>query len=480
MSNAQSKSINAFFWTFMNIFGVQVINFGASIILARILLPAEFGLIGMISIFINIGNSLVDSGMTSSLIRTQNPDQKDYSTVFFMNMLMSVIVYCIAYTTAPFLSDFYGQPILTDLIRVYCLVFIISSFTIIQSTKLNKQMEFKKQLILNIPSLILGSAIGIYMAYSGFGVWSIVWMNLAYKFFGTVQLWFFSKWLPTFEFDMDRLKVHWLFGYKLTLSGLMNTLVSNVYNIIIGRFFSAAQLGFFIRAKSIQELPVVNISNALNKVTYPLFAGIMDDDEKLKSVYSRLIQQVFFWITPLMLIFIVIAEPFFRFLLTEKWVPAVPYFQILCLAGIVMPLNTYNLNILLVKGKSNHYLKLISIKNALTVLGTLLVIPLGINGLIWSLVIVAMLNFFINAHFCGRLINMNVWEQIRKIGPILLLSVTMALLTYVISIYIQDIINKDIFKILIPGTIGFAFYIGMAMVFKFPALLELKGMLKKK
>jgi O-antigen/teichoic acid export membrane protein len=480
MKNLGKKSLTSAFWVFSNQFGAQGIGFVVSIVLARILMPTDFGLIGMMALFISIGNSLVDSGMSSSLIRTQNPSQADYSTVFFMNMLLSLFAYVSIYFLSPWIAVFFKQSVLTDLIRVNSLVFIIAAFSIIQSTKLNKEMNFKKQLVLNIPSLILGSSLGIYLAYHDFGVWSLVWMNLTYKSIATIQLWLFSRWKPSFHFDWKILKTHWSFGYKITLSGILDTIVNNIYNVIIGKFFPLAQLGFYTRAKSMQELPVNNISVGLNKVTYPLFADIQDDNSRLKSIYIKLIQQVFFWITPLMLIAIVVAEPLFRLLLTEKWLPAVPYFQILCIAGIVMPLNTYNLNILLVKGQSAKYLKLKIIRNILIVFGALLFIPLGIFGLLWSVVITNFITLFINSYYSGKLIDLNIKIQFFTIYKIFLLSIVTFILAIGITYFIIDRLESDLFQILIITLGSFGFYLGSARLLKLTAMADLFLLLKSK
>lgn len=472
MSELRKKTVSGLFWTFSQQFSIQLINFAVSIILARLLLPAEFGLLGMIAIFIAIGNSLVDGGMTSSLIRTQNPDQLDYSVVFFTNLSMSIVIYIVSFFTAPYISLFFEEPILTNLVRVYCLTFIIRAFSTVQATKLNKEMNFKLQMIINVPSLIIGGISGAAFAYYGYGVWSLVYMNILQSLVATIQLWIYSKWKPVFTFDINRLKMHLGFGYKLTLSGLINTIVKNVYNLIIGKFFTASQLGFFIRAKSMQELPVSNISSALNKVTYPLFSSIMNEDIKLKSVYKRLVQQVFFWITPILVIAIVLAEPLFRFLLTEKWLPAVPYFQILCISGILTPLNTYNLNILLVKGKSGQYLKLEIVKNVFTILGALLVFPYGMYGLLWSIVISVVITFFINAYYCGKVLNVSVKEQIIHVLPIILISLIGGVICYGFDILILKYFNIDIVRLIVCTSLTLGFYLIACYVLKIEALKE--------
>src|SRR4051794_5667095 len=238
------KTVSGLFCTFSQQFSVQLINFIESIILARLLLPAEFGLIGMLTIFIALGNILMDSGLTSSLIRTTKADQKDYSTVFFINLTGSIIIYIILFFSAPLIASFYKQPILTNIIRVYTSSFIIRAFGSIQTTKLTKEMNFRRQMTIQIPSEILGSILGILLAWLGYGVWSLVWMNVFQTFIYTLQLWLRSKWKPKFIFDKERFKHHFHFGYKLTLSGIIETIFQNLYTLIIGKYFSAAQLGF--------------------------------------------------------------------------------------------------------------------------------------------------------------------------------------------------------------------------------------------
>ncbi len=478
MVNIKKQTISSLGWVLANQFGIQGINFIVSIVLARLLLPSEFGLIGMIAIFLNIGTTLIDSGMTSSLIRTKDADNADYSSVFYTNLVISIIVYVSTYLTAPIVATFYEQPILTSLIRIYCISFIIGSFTIVQSTKLNKEMNFKKQLILNLPSLLIGSILGIYLAVQDYGVWSLVWMNITYRTLATIQLWYFSPWLPDLKLNFDKVKYHVSYGYKLTLSALMNTLVANIYNILIGKWFSAAQLGFFIRAKSMQELPVTNISVALNKVTFPLFAKISDDNIQLKNIYKRLINQVFFIITPLLILAMIIAEPLFRLLLTDKWVPAVPFFQIFCIVGIVTPVNTYNLNILLVKGWSGKFLQLSLIKNAIIICGAFLVIPFGINGLMISLVFATYATFFINAYYSGKLLQFSVFDQIKEILPILIISIAVGLMVYFVEQLMSD--YTDFTRIAVSSIIYLALFLSICKVLNVSALKYSLALIRKK
>lgn len=479
MSELKKKTINGLFWTFGQQFGFQFINFFVSIILTRLLLPEEYGLIAMIAIFLAIGNSLVDGGMTSSLIRTENPNQKDYSTVFFTNLSFSIIVYVVVFFLAPLIAEFYDQPILTNLTRLYSLSFIIRAFSSVQATKLNKEMNFRLQLLINIPSLIVGGCVGIYLAYEGYGVWSLVWMNLVQYTIATIQLWVWSKWSPSFIYERELFLKHFKFGYKLTLSGLLDTLIKNINRIFIGKLFPPAQLGFFDRAKSLQELPVNNITSALNKVTYPLFASI-NDEEKLKTVYVKFAQQFLFWVVPILVIAIVIAKPLFILLLTEKWASSVPYFQILCFAGIVMPVNTYNLNILLVKGRSGLFFRLGVVRNTLMLTGVLFIFIYGIYGLLWGLVVASYITFIINLIYCGKELSISLTRQLKDVLPILILGGGIGVIGYFFNTILLDYITSNFLLLVVLTPVLFSLYIVLAFLFKIPAMRDAKQLLLKK
>jgi O-antigen/teichoic acid export membrane protein len=467
-------------WTFAQQFGTQAIGFLVSIVMARLLLPKEFGLIGMISVFVGIGNSLMISGLTQSLIRTENPDQRDYSTIFYFNLLGSIIVYLILFFTAPYIAIFFSEPMLVKIIRVYCLSFIISAFSEVQLSRLTKEMNFKLQMTISIPSLIGAGLLGTFLAYKGFGVWSLVWMSLFQAFLSTVQLWFRTGWAPSLIFDVEKFKYHFKFGYKITISGLLNTVFTNIYQIIIGKFFVASDVGFYTRANSLKQLPVINISNALNKVTYPLFAAIQDDDRRLKKIYKQIMQMVIFVIAPVLIFLAVLAEPLFRFLFTEKWLPAVPYFQILCLVGILYPLHSYNLNVLYVKGRSDLFLKLEIIKKVLLVMVISITLQFGIIGLIWGQLISSILAFFINTHYTGKFLNYTAWQQTKDILPTIFLSFLIGLLLWGLDNMLRDYHFSDIIRLLIGGTVGISAYVGVARLFKMGSLQEFIKLIVKR
>jgi O-antigen/teichoic acid export membrane protein len=479
--NLKEKTLAGLFWTFSQQFSVQLINFAVQVILARILLPAEFGLIGMLTIFISIGNSLIDSGLTSSLIRTPDASQRDYSTVFFINLAGSFIIYAILFASAPLIARFYEQDSLSAIIRVYTISFLLRAFIGVQTTRLTKEMNFRAQMFMQIPSVIGGGITGILLAYWGYGVWSLVWMNLVQAFLFTVQHWIFTGWRPSFIFDWTCFKYHFKFGYKLTLSGLLNAIYQNLYNLIIGKYFSATQLGYYTRAQTMQMFPVQNLSTALNKVTYPMFATIQEDDKRLKNVYRRLMQQVVFWVTPIMIVLVIIAAPLFRMLLTEKWLPAVPYFQVLCASGVLFPLHFYNLNILNVKGRSDLFFKLEIIKKVFTTIGVFCVIPFGIYGLLYFQVLSSIFSFVVNSWYSGRLIDFSLQDQLRELLPIFLLAIPPGVLSWALDRYLLQPLNaSDIARILTVGAAYFSLYLSMSYLTRMTVIIDLRQLVFKR
>lgn len=467
-------------WTFAQQFGNQIISFVVSIVLARILLPEEFGLIGMVLVFITIGKALTDAGLTQSLIRGREVDQEDLSTVFFFNLFASILVYLLIFSIAPLIADFYDQEALVKIIRVLTLTFIISAFGAVQNTRLTRIMDFKTQMVISLPSTIASGILGVGLAYAGFGVWSLVWMRIAAASIVTIQLWVYSKWVPSLMFSMKKFKDHFNFGYKLTLSGLLDTVFSNIYIIVIGKYFAASQVGFYTRARTMQKLPVSNIASALNKVTYPLFAQIQDDNVRLKRVYKQIMQMVVFIIAPILVFAAVLAEPVFRLLLTEKWLPAVPYFQILCVSGILYPLNSYNLNVLKVKGRSGLFLKLEIIKKLLIAVSIVIAIQFGIYGLLYSQAILSIIAFYINSYNTNRFIDYSSWEQTTDVVPIILISLIVGAGIFYLDLLLKLEGFMDILRILIGGIVGVIGYGVLTYLLKRHIYNDLKQIIIKR
>ena len=454
----KKQAISGVKWNFAQQFSVQFINFGVQVILARLLMPEMFGLVAMVIIFISIGQTLMDGGMTSSLIRTKNPDQLDYSTVFVTNIIMSFLIYGIVYFFAPYISEFYNQAILTDIVRLFALTFVIRALVAVHVAKLTKEMNFKLQMKLQIPATVISGVVGVAMAYKGYGVWSLVWLNLVQAILFAIQYWLFVDWRPSFIFDKERFKHHFDFGYKLTLSGLIDTIYNDAYRIVIGKFFSPAAVGFFNQAETMRLFPVNQISAVVGKVTYPLFSKI-DNDVALKSVYRITMKLILLCVVPIMLSLILVAEEGFRFVFGEKWLPAVPYFQILSLASIIRPISTYNLNILKVKGRSDLFLKVEIIKKVLGVIILLIGLQFQVIGLVISLTIFSFLSLLINMYYSGVLISYSIYEQIKDTIHLYTIGIVIYLILYMLKTYSQSYFNHDFVIIITFGSIFISLFL---------------------
>lgn len=475
----KEEALLGIIWSFAQQFGTQIISFIVSLVLARILMPSDFGTIAVFGVFMNIGYVLIDGGLTNSLIRTQHPDDVDFSTVFYFNLAASILIYILLIIIAPGIAIFFKMPELTRIIRVYALTLPVSAFSTVQQTLFTKKMDFKTQLRIQLPSLIIGGVTGIVLAYNDFGVWSLVIMALLQTSLSSLQFWFYSPWRPKKLFDKDKFRFHFNFGYKLALSGLIDTIFQNIYTIVIGKIYTATELGYYNKANSMQQLPVSNISSALNKVTYPLFSKIQDDNTQLKHVYSLIMKMVIFIITPLLVIMGVLGIPLFRFLFTEKWLPAVPYFRILCIVGILHPIHAYNLNILKTKGRSDLFLKLEIIKKTITVLALLLTFRLGIIGLLWGKVATSFIALYINCYYSGKFLNYSIWNQFKDLAPSIFLSICMGGFLWLFDTHMM-VASGDFIRLLIGSGLGLILYVGLAFIFQFEELKFIKEILSLK
>ncbi|WLW67011.1 lipopolysaccharide biosynthesis protein [Psychrobacter sp. van23A] len=474
----KKQAISGVKWNFVQQFSVQIINFVVQVILARLLMPEMFGLIAMVIIFISIGRALMDGGMTSSLIRTKNPDQLDYSTVFVTNIIVSFIIYGVVYFSAPYIADFYNQNILTDIVRLFALTFVIQALVAVHVAKLTKEMNFKLQMKLEIPATIISAIVGVTMAYKGYGVWSLVWLNLIRAIAFTVQYWLFVDWRPSLVFDKNRFKYHFHFGYKLTLSSLLNTIYNDAYRIVIGRFFSPASVGFFNQAETMRLFPVNQISSVVGKVTYPLFSKI-NDDLALKSVYRTTMKLILLCVVPVMLSLILVAEEGFRFVFGEKWLPAVPYFQILALASIVRPVSSYNLNILKVKGRSDLFLKLEIAKKSLGVIAILIGLPFQVIGLVIASTVFFYITVIIDMHYSGRLILYSMKEQVKDIYHLFVIGGLVFLILYPIKFYYQSYLKYDFLIASVFSTTFIIIYLLVLLAFDKNLYQTLKSIIHK-
>ena len=472
------KSVSGTIWTLLDIIFNKAIYFIATLFLARLLGPSEFGLIGMIMVFFTIGTTLADSGLSVSLVRTPNLDDAEYCTVFYMNLAMSLIAYLFVFVLAPFVADFYAQPILKPLIRIYCLGFIITAMRMITQAKLVREMNFKKIAILNVPGNIVGLFVGVWMAMNGYRVWSIVGLHLSTQIVATLMYWVFIKWRPKFIFSVEKMKYHYSFGYKLMISAQLNTVFDNIYNIIIGKFYSVQSLGYYERAYTLNNYPVSILSGVISKVALPLLSQIAEDKKRTLKVYRKILMLSFFISAPLMLGALVLAKPLFIFFLGDQWIPAVPFFQILCLSYMLYPIHSLNINILSVYGKSNLFLKLEIIKKMMVVVLVLVTLNFGIYGLVWSSVIASVLALFINTYYSGGLLLYYTKDQLKDILPTLMISVIMVLAMYFVSMFLSDYFS--IIQIVVPAVFGVSVFASLSYITKNESLFNVILLIKKK
>lgn len=467
-------------WTFLQQFSVQAINFVVQVVLARPLMPSDFGLIAMIAVFIAIGQSLSDSGMSTSLIRNKANSENDYGTVFITNIAVSLLIYFIVYICAPLVAQFYEQPILTDLLRLYAVVFVISAFSAVQLAKFSKELKFKIQFTYQLPSVVIGAFVGVLLAYQGYGVWSLVWLNIVQNLSFALMLWLFHNWRPQFLFDRSIFFYHFNFGYKLTASSLLHTVYLNLYKIIIGKQFSASNVGYFTQADSLRLFPVSQLSTVLNKVTFPLFASISEDSAKLRQAYISAMRLVLSLSAAMMLVLILVAEPLFLLVFGEKWLPSVPYFQILCIASIFLPIGTYNLNILKVKGRSDLFLRVEVIKKIIGVIALIAAVPLGIEVIVWSLCGTNILFAYLNGYFSGKFIDYNILDQLKGSLHVIGLTIVPALICYgAQSAYPAWVELNEISKIILTTLLYSVLYIPIVWIFNKKLLADIKRILKR-
>lgn len=466
------KSVSGFLWSFIDMFATQSIQFIVLMILARLLTPENFGLIGMIALFMAISNSLIDSGFSQALIREKEFCQKDYSTVFFFNLFTSVALYAILFWVAPFVSEFFQKEELTKILRVLSLGLIINSFGLIQRVFLIKNINFRTQTGINLCSAVIAGVIAISLAYKGFGVWSLVIQNLTLQFIQSISLWIYNKWIPTLTFSRSSFTKLFGFGSKLLISGIIDTLYSNIYSIIIGKLYPAAQLGYYTNAAKLGDVITNSTTSALQRVSFPILSRIQDNEEQLKSSFKKIVRMIAFTMFPIMIGLIAIADSLIPILLGSKWVKSIIYFKLLCISGMIYPLHAINLNILQVKGRSDLFLRLEIIKKTLltAMIGVSIYLSLGINGLIGAAIVTSYCSLFINAYYSAREISYSILQQLQDVLPIFLLSLLMGLVVFVLGSILPF---QHSFIVIFQILVGFIVYLGVGYLFKINEIMML-------
>lgn len=354
----KSKTVKGTLWSSVERFSVQGIMFVVMIIMARMLTPEDYGLVGMITIFVAVSQSLIDSGFSQALIRKQDRTETDNSTVFYFNIAVGAALYTILFLCAPIISDFYGEPQLTPVTRAIGLCIVFNSLAVVQRALLTVRLDFKTQAKATLIGAVVSGAAGVTMAYTGFGVWAIVTQQVVNLALVTLFLWVFSHWKPIWAYSWKSFRELFSFGSKLLASGLIDTLYRNMYLIVIGKVFKASDLGYYTRAHQFSDFASSNITGIFQRVSYPVLCTIQDDDTRLADVYRRLLKVSAFVIFPLLMGLAAVARPLVITFLTEKWLSAATLLVPLCFAGMWYPVHAINLNLLQVKGRSDLFLRL--------------------------------------------------------------------------------------------------------------------------
>lgn len=473
VDNLKNKAITGMLWSLFQRFGTMGISFVSNIILARLLTPEDYGCIGMLMIFILIANTFIDGGFGSALIQKKEPSQKDYSTIFYWNILISVILYTVLYVCAPVIASFYDISLLSFVLRVQGIVLVINALSIIQSTQLRKQLKFKKIASINITSAVISVIIAIILAYRGWGIWSLVAQQLLFSFFNALFLWILNKWFPSLVFSRKSFSKLFGFGTYILFSNLFNTFCNNIQGVLIGKFFSPMILGYYTQSRKLEEVASTSISNVMDQVSYPIFSEYQNDKVALGNILKKFILSLAYFSIPLMTVLILIARPLIVLVYSAKWEPCVPYFQILCIAGIAVSLQGVNYYAVAAIGKSKElFIRTIIIRTIGLIIVTFGLVIGGLWGLLVGVVVTSYILYIANAYLVSKYIRYKLRHQFRDLSPILLLSALLYLIVWGITqwldvnIYILGCVQLLLYAVLYASTSFLLFKLESALFFK--------------
>ena len=420
------KTVKGVGWSFIDNLSSSGVSFLVGLVLARLLTPSEYGIMAILTIFIAVSSSIVDSGFSNALIRKTDAKRVDYNTVFLFNLVVSGLLYVVLFFAAPAISVFFKEPLLVEVMRVIGWVLIINALGIIPRTLFVKDVNFKTQTKVSLIASVSSGVFGIGMALAGMGVWSLVGQQLSRQLLNTLFLWIYCTWRPIWEFSVQSFRELFGFGSKLLLSGLLDTVFKEIYSLVIGRCYTSAQLGQYTRASQFNQIFSSNLTTVIQRVSYPVLSSIQDESDRLREAYRKVIKSTMLITFACMLGLAAVAKPLIVILIGEKWMPAVGFLQIICFSGMLYPLHAINLNILQVKGRSDLFLKLEIIKKIIAVGPLILGVLFSIEYMLWGSVFTSLIAYFLNSYYSANLINYPTKDQIKDILPTFLVSVVTA------------------------------------------------------
>lgn len=474
----KNKTLHGAFWTVIERLGSQVVGFVVTVVLARLLQPSDYGAIGMLAVFLSISQMFIDCGFGSALIRKKDRTDIDFSTVFWYNLAVAIVCYGILFAVAPLISSFYNMPVLSAVLRVVGVNLVIQALFTIQITRLTAAVQFKTQAKVTVLSCVLGGCIGICFAFLGYGVWALVFQSLASSLVSGLAYWIVSDWRPAMRFSYDAFRQLFGFGSKIMAASCMHTIYTNISPLIVGRKYSATDLGLYSRADSLAALPGSIFQGTLGRVIFPVLASIQDDESRLITAYSKYLKVITSIVVPAMLTLAACAEPVVVMLVGERWIPCVPYLRLLAIGWACDPIIVVNLNILYVKGRSDIVLRLEIIKKAIAILIVVVAVQFGVLWLCVGRVVYAYVALALNLHYCGPFIGMGFGRQMRQVAPIYVVSILSSLLAYSLVCVgsshqvIESAFFHSVLTLGLAGGGAVAIYGGMAYFLKFDLIIE--------
>lgn len=467
MTNSSNRVANSVIWSGIERLSVQGIQFVLTIILARLVLPSDYGLIALLTVFLVMAQVFVDSGFTMALIQKQNPTEKDFSTAFYFNVIVGIIIYLLLFFSAEYIALFFKEPQLELIAKIVFLNIIISSFAVVQRAKLTIALNFKLQTVASLFAVIISGACGVYLAYNEYNVWALVFQTLLNNILNVGCLWILVKWGPTLSFSWESFRQLFTFGSKLLLAGIISSLYNQLYTIVVGKKFSTTNLGYYNRASSFASWFSINLAAIINRALFPVLCSIKDDEVELEKKFLFYMRMTSFIIFPLMLGMVALAEPIVVCLFTEKWLPIVPLLRILCLAYMWDPVMLMNSNYLAVKGRTDMQLKGETFKKIVAVIILLATFPFGLEVVCWGLIVYSFVDMYVTTRFVRKVSHLSLTDELKSILPVFLLSVGVAIIIWGSIALLWD----SYYGKLIGGiTVGGITYVVLARLFSFVEL----------
>ena len=451
-------------WTALQKYSFMFIHFISGIILARLLTPFDYGCIGMLSIFMVLAESFIDGGFGSALIQKKRPTQEDYSTIFWWNIGTAVVMYAILFFSAPAISRFYNIPLLCDVLRVQGVILFIYAFNIIQKNQLRKKLNFKILSIVSIATSLIALGVTIYMAYKGYGVWALVTQYIITSAIPALVFWFYIKWRPSWVFSWKHFKELFDFGFYMFLTHLINSLCGQIQGLLIGKKYNPITMGYYSKASGTERLASQSVSSIMTQVTYPLYAEVQDDKVTLSNMIKRLSMTLSYITFPLMFILLLCAKPLFVLLYSDRWLQSIPYFQVLCFAGLAGCLQSANLQAIAAIGKSKTMFVWTLLKRGVGIVAIVLgMVFFGMKGLLVGMILNAWFSLFVNMGLVSKHVGYKFWRQILDLLPVGIASLIAAVASFGVgyllhlSMYPDGLVKAGVYAII---------YLGWSFIFK--------------